>query len=701
MRSPRLYRIARTVSLIALAACALALLAGCPANGLKVYLTRSVGFDGNIYVSVSTGNDENDGRMASPLATIQAGITLGQWYLANGVATAVSVLVAEGTYEVDDSAGQGITIVEGVSLYGGYSTDFSDHDPDTHVTTIKDLSETGEADAAGGNEADNVAIVADGRENAITTATVIDGFTIIAGTSGSDGSAYAILCETASPTISNNVIDAGGGPLAMFIYNGSSPTISGNTIMGSILEKWTWKATVLVLTDCNPVISGNTIEAVGDAVWGQTAVRVLDNCDARIADNVITASTETVMTYPAEGIAVGPAGAGTVGSIGRITSNTITAPVGVTSWGADSYVYVNENTITCTNSTGYARGIEARGCQIRDNTITCDGTGSESAGGTAGIVVLAPDAIEWISIERNTISAMDTGGDPYWVVGVQIQEAGQVTLSENVISAGPGRGGQGVQITNTAGTDIHHNIITTTGMAEHVAGLDLVETPGTIEHNLIAPSGSLAEDSQGVSISGAAPTYSDIRIRSNTIYGGGGSASSYGIRLNDCNLRPEIDNNIIFTSSAVTIPVAIQEQSIGVSLKTLRNNLFFRYKPDMELFYDDEDLTGGGSVSEDYINNLDDLESELTDEGATAENNIDSTDATTADPDIVLPIFVDIEGPDDDIGTMDDNDWHLATEVNPDPAIYGGGRTVESGATDLDGVARTEPWSIGAYEYDG
>ena len=43
----------------------------------------------------------------------------------------------------------------------------------------------------------------------------------------------------------------------------------------------------------------------------------------------------------------------------------------------------------------------------------------------------------------------------------------------------------------------------------------------------------------------------------------------------------------------------------------------------------------------------------------------------------------------------------LSEGGDADPAISGGGRTGEAGATDLDGNVRTDSWSIGAYEYDG
>ncbi|MFW5689395.1 MAG: choice-of-anchor Q domain-containing protein, partial [Spirochaetota bacterium] len=61
------------------------------------------------------------------------------------------------------------------------------------------------------------------------------------------------------------------------------------------------------------------------------------------------------------------------------------------------------------------------------------------------------------------------------------------------------------------------------------------------------------------------------------------------------------------------------------------------------------------------------------------------------------PLFVDIDGADDDIDTLDDNDWHLTAGS---PAADAGAELSADYVTDHDEVPRTVPWSIGAYELD-
>jgi len=54
---------------------------------------------------------------------------------------------------------------------------------------------------------------------------------------------------------------------------------------------------------------------------------------------------------------------------------------------------------------------------------------------------------------------------------------------------------------------------------------------------------------------------------------------------------------------------------------------------------------------------------------------------------------------DDDIDTMGDNDWRL-TASSPTEVTQGGLDLSAEFTTDKDGVTRTAPWSIGAYEQD-
>ena len=83
-------------------------------------------------------------------------------------------------------------------------------------------------------------------------------------------------------------------------------------------------------------------------------------------------------------------------------------------------------------------------------------------------------------------------------------------------------------------------------------------------------------------------------------------------------------------------------------------------------------------------------------------------DTTASDNVSVDPSFEDIDGLDNNIETMDDNDWHL-TFLSPTSITTGaldGGPSGQdfSFTTDMDGATRTgngsTGWSMGAYEYD-
>ena len=86
-----------------------------------------------IYVS-TTGNDTNPGTKTSPKLTIQNAIT-------NSISS-TEVHVAQGTYTLNTSTGQ-ITMKEGVSIMGGYSSDFSVRNITTYPTIINDTRISG------------------------------------------------------------------------------------------------------------------------------------------------------------------------------------------------------------------------------------------------------------------------------------------------------------------------------------------------------------------------------------------------------------------------------------------------------------------------------------------------------------------------------------------------------------------------------
>jgi Bacterial Ig-like domain len=177
---------------------------------------------GMIYVSTPGhgGDDANEGTKAHPKATIPAGIeeATNQNYVPG------AVLVSGGTYPVnsDPAVLTQVVLVEAISLYGGYSADFSGRNPSANLTDVHDMST---ATATSGNP--NRAIDAAG----VTEATVVDGFTI-QGAMG-DYSTGILLRNGASPTIQNNMIHGGSGfPSFGILSFSSSPSIENNTING-------------------------------------------------------------------------------------------------------------------------------------------------------------------------------------------------------------------------------------------------------------------------------------------------------------------------------------------------------------------------------------------------------------------------------------------------------------------------------------
>ncbi|MCH7824410.1 MAG: DUF1565 domain-containing protein, partial [Acidobacteria bacterium] len=146
--------------------------------------------DGVVYAQTAAngGNDANPGTFDSPKLTIPAAIAV-----ADALYVTAEVHVAAGTYNVNSQAGTHVIMAEGIALYGGYSSsDLAIRDAATYPTTITDTSTLG-----GTGASPNRAIEAG---SGITTATIIDGFTI---NGGGGGWCSAIFNIGASPTISN------------------------------------------------------------------------------------------------------------------------------------------------------------------------------------------------------------------------------------------------------------------------------------------------------------------------------------------------------------------------------------------------------------------------------------------------------------------------------------------------------------------
>ncbi len=230
---------------------------GTGTNGIEVGTTDSV------YVDIN-GRSSGSGTKDDPVNDVNIGIDIADEY------NAQNVYVARGTY----SSENGVTMVEGISLFGGYANTNGTWTIDraVNITTIN-----------------NVICSSDITEN-----TTIDGFRIVAAIAKSMS---AVVCDGGSPIISNNDINVcptlapnsvvkltngiwvkDGNPImvnntinggisdsesnGIFLYN-SNAKIKGNTINGGDSED---SYAIKCYGKSNPVIDENTIDANGKLI---------------------------------------------------------------------------------------------------------------------------------------------------------------------------------------------------------------------------------------------------------------------------------------------------------------------------------------------------------------------------------------------------------------------------------------------------
>lgn len=332
-------RIGRIVSSVLLAL----LLAACEPVDLREYIEQLSKSDVTVYVSETTGNDANLGDMSAPMKTIQAGIVKAASFISDGLTDLV--------------------MVEGVSLYGGYSTDFSERDPDQYISLIVDISD----------EVENSSAVR--AFDGLTVATVIDGFTIQGVESTSITNSSALDIQRASPLVSNNIIIGGyvavdGVSFAMDIMENSSPTLEYNTIIGG--ESSGNTIGIFVDDSSNPTISNNTIHG---GISGRTNGILCRETQAYIHDNTINGG-EGTQTH---GINL------TSGCIVNVKNNIIDGGT-ATEWSTGIYNHSDNN------------------INIVGNTVS-GGISQEAAVG------IRNEKTGWFSIRNNLVFGGTAGGD--------------------------------------------------------------------------------------------------------------------------------------------------------------------------------------------------------------------------------------------------------------------------------------------------
>lgn len=449
-------------------------------DGLKETLSVS-GFGNSvneIYVCGATGDDfTGDGSQAAPFQTIQRGIN-------EAVALGFNeVRVAQASYN------ESITLIEGVSLYGGYESAGWTRDIATYLTTI--------------NGGANSAILAD--TPPVTAATVVDGFIL----QRSLGGGAVVTIANTSPTISNNDISATGNGIEC---TGSSAVISDNSINSG--------NTAINCNTYTGTMENNTITATNIGIFW-------DNSSGRISGGAISANT---------GISLYPNAPADMIEIDNITITAVNTGIESDTCNLN----IHGNTINSgAGATNYALQINDRVAEIHDNTIN-GGSGTDSW----AIYMLNTDA--GTRIYNNAID----GGSGTTSYGIFVSSADMNTsIFNNIINGGNGMNSTTYGIRNQFTNSIIYNNVITGGMddTQNTYGIYCqgFSSPQVYNNTIDGGHATNADNSYGIYINANATPV----ICNNIIHiSGVTTIEGFGVYETDNTCNPvELRNNNIFT----------------------------------------------------------------------------------------------------------------------------------------------------------
>ena len=292
-----------------------------------------------------------------------------------------------------------------------------------------------------------------------------------------------------------------------------------------------------------------------------------------------------------------------------------------------------------------------------------------------GFTVLGADTAGAASGETATAAYVYGGAEP--------------TISRNLLKGGSGERSNGVAIYQSSPVITGNTIHSGTGTS-FAFGIYAVSSSPLIVNNLVTAAGT-GTGSYGISYSGGAV------IRNNIINGGTGGTYSVGIDLGSPATDSAIENNIVFTTGGST-RLCLWEGN-DTNPGALRNNDLFDCPDAYYAAFAASSGTCPFYVGSDCYTDI----ADVNDASLITQGTADSASGNVS----VDPLFVDVDGVDDDPATVEDNLWYFrAVGTSPCTVTQGGlDGTVQSPAwgifLDKDGNVRTAPWSIGAYEYDG
>jgi hypothetical protein len=439
-----------------------------------------------VYVSVTTGSDANPGcSNAAPKKSIGAALAAAQ-----AAGTVTSIEVCKGVYNES-----GLVLTTATSLLGGYgcvdwkrSSGYGYPTFDgTAATVIQNSNPTINSATL------NVAT------SAVTSAALVDGFTILGATSGTiTNSAAAVVCSNnASPTLSNNQLSGGSV---------TAPT--GNASAG-----------VLVLTGANPVITGNKINGGSGTIpttsteAGHASVGIYadgSSAGLQIVGNAINGGSGNALNTTSGGsVAVsllGTSGSGT-GPSYTVRSNALVAGTGTSMEDVPTTgLFLNGmmTVVVDSNSIDGGGGTTGTACSVG---VSVNGTGPSTFtanriyAGNCGLTstTTAPQGLKLIGplgptvVYNNMIHGGTAAGAPsvFWAA-ILLGDVTGADIRHNTLVAGASASSnaQGIVLNNgTSGTTIANNIVAGSGIN---AGVVIGQCPDagppalqSLENNLI------------------------------------------------------------------------------------------------------------------------------------------------------------------------------------------------------------------------
>ncbi|MFW6250229.1 MAG: right-handed parallel beta-helix repeat-containing protein, partial [Alkalispirochaetaceae bacterium] len=466
---------------------------GCEANPLREHIMRNTAFEetGFVLYVHPQGSDTELGTPEEPFRTINKAI---RTFSEEGVSG--EVRVAAGTYEVNYHEGTHVKLRKGVSLFGGYSSDFSERNPSEFETVIRDIS-------SGPYREEHPRAVEAGK--GITSETIIAGFTIVGGTGQS---AVGLWIEDGSPFVETCVI-RGGAP--------SAPEDG----------EWSWACGVYCVGSgarfyqCD--ISGST----DPAARFSTGVSITGSESSALAECIIDggAATEVV-----EAVTVGNGSQLWLGD-SRITASGASETTGVLL--DDSSVTLERNRVQVGGeNSDKCTGVVVNGeyGNITNNVISCGECGEESCG-----VSIGPGT--YSDIIGNEIA----GGGGSKSVGVHITTGTEWSflLQGNYIDGGRGTTRSTSVVVGSSDGVIRNNVIHGgSSDSDETVGIELMEGLVYVENNTIY-GGSGSGWSCALRVDGSKPE------AMNNILWTGGSGDKWAVGC-ESEYEGAIDHNLFF-----------------------------------------------------------------------------------------------------------------------------------------------------------